>query len=82
MTEQAEQVVLEYLSRANDAAQRHLGARERIDFMTRLGQRIEEHRTAAGGATEPAEVRKVPARFGDPTVRITRRRARGRPRGR
>jgi hypothetical protein len=90
MIEHADQLVLEYLSRANDAAHRSLGARERIDFMARLRQRIEEERAAAGGATEPAQVRKVlPVgagllggwllrAVGARTVRVTRGRARGR----
>jgi hypothetical protein len=72
MTEHADQIVLEYLSRANDVAYRYLGSRERVDFMTRLRKRIEEHRAAAGGATEPAQVRKVLARFGDPEALVRR----------
>jgi hypothetical protein len=76
MSESAERIVLEYLSRANDAAHRCLGSRERLDFVTRLRQRIEEHRAQAGGATKPDEVRKVLARFGDPETLVRRERRR------
>ncbi|HEX6471582.1 MAG TPA: hypothetical protein VF069_20950, partial [Streptosporangiaceae bacterium] len=76
MTESAEQLVLEYLSRANDAAHRCLGSRERLDFVTRLRQRIDEYRAREGGATKPDEVRKVLARFGDPEALVRRERRR------
>jgi hypothetical protein len=76
MSENADQIVLEYLSRANDVAHRHLGSRERLDFVTRLRQRIEQYRAEAGGATEPEQVRKVLARFGDPEALVRRERHR------
>ncbi|HEY7484036.1 MAG TPA: hypothetical protein VH912_06190 [Streptosporangiaceae bacterium] len=76
MSERAEQLVLEYLGRANDIALRHLGSRERLEFITRLRQRIEEYRTQAGGATEPNQVRKVLAKFGDPEALVMRERRR------
>jgi hypothetical protein len=76
MSEHADQLVLEYLSRAADVAHRHLGSQERLDFMIRLRRRIEEYRVKAGGATTPDEVRRVLARFGDPEALVLRERRR------
>ncbi len=76
MSEQADQVVLEYLGRANDVAHRYLGSQERLDFMTRLRRRIEDNRAETGGATKPEQVRKVLARFGDPETLVRQERRR------
>jgi hypothetical protein len=76
MREHANQLVLEYLSRANDIAFRHLGAAERLDFMNRLRKRIEEYRAKSGGGNEADQVRRVLAKFGDPEALVLRERRR------
>jgi hypothetical protein len=73
MGESAERLILEYLAAVAEAAHRHLGSRERVDFMTRLRARIEEYRR---GSDDPAEVRRVLARFGDPERLVRRERRR------
>lgn len=75
MSEQAEQLVLDYLRRAGDAAYVSLRADERLDFLRRLRGRIDEMRATAG-ATDPAQVRKVLHRFGDPDALVARERER------
>lgn len=71
MSEQAEQLVLDYLRQVGDAAYLSLRADERLDFLRRLRGRIDEMRASAG-ATEPEQVRKVLKRFGDPGALVTR----------
>lgn len=71
--EQGDQLVLEYLRRAGDIAHRTLRSDERLDFLTRLRMRIDEHRAEAG-AVGPAQVRKVLDRFGDPVYLVERER--------
>jgi hypothetical protein len=73
MRESADQLILEYLAVVADVAHRHLGSRERLDFMTRLRDRIEEHR---GGSADPAKIRKVLARIGDAERLVLRERRR------
>ncbi len=75
MSARAEQLVLEYLSRAADAAHGLMRSDERVRFIARLRTSIEEQRQAAG-AHEPGAVRRVLARFGDPKVLAARERAR------
>lgn len=73
MGKSADQLILEYLAVVADIAHRQLGSRERVDFMTRLRERIEEHRR---GSADPAQVRRVLARFGDPERLVRRERRR------
>lgn len=73
MGESADQLILEYLAVVADIAHRRLDSRERVDFMTRLRERIEEHRR---GSDDPVEVRGVLARFGDPERLVLRERRR------
>src|SRR6266487_6389697 len=75
MSARAEQLVLEYLSRAADAAHGLMRSDERVRFIARLRTSIEEQRQVAG-AHEPGAVRRVLARFGDPKVLAARERAR------
>lgn len=75
MTEQSEHLVLDYLRRVGDVAHGKLRADERQDFLRRLRARIEEMRGSAE-ATEPEQVRKVLARFGDPGALVDRERQR------
>ncbi|MDP9848492.1 hypothetical protein [Streptosporangium lutulentum] len=69
MIERADQLVLEYVSRAADAAHGVLPPRQRIDFVGRLRKRIDAERTGAEG---PEAVAKVLARFGDPAALVRR----------
>lgn len=71
MSEQSEQLVLDYVRRAGEAAYGTLRADQRLDFLWRLRARIEEMRASAG-ASEPEQVRKVLARFGDPAALVRR----------
>jgi hypothetical protein len=70
--ERVDQLVLEYVSRAADAAHGVLPPRQRIDFIGKLRKRIDAERT---GMEDPAAVAKVLARFGDP-VELVRREVR------
>ncbi|WP_344864577.1 hypothetical protein [Planomonospora alba] len=72
MIERADQLVLEYVSRAADAAHGVLRQDQRLDFVRRLRERIDAERR---GADSPAAVAKVLAGFGDP-VALVRREAR------
>jgi hypothetical protein len=71
----AEQLVLDYLRRLEDAARGRLGAAERMAFMARsrvaVARQISETR-----ATEPAEVQRLLRRFGDPGGLAARERQR------
>ncbi|RJL33147.1 exosortase/archaeosortase family protein [Bailinhaonella thermotolerans] len=69
MSEQADQLVLAYVSRVADAAHGMLRPHERLDFVRRLRLRIDEMRD---GSDDPAVVRKVLARFGDPAALVAR----------
>ena len=71
----AEQLVLDYLRGLEDAARSGLGAGERMAFMARsragVARQIGETR-----ATEPAEVRQLLRRFGDPDRLVAHERQR------
>ncbi|MEO3809397.1 hypothetical protein ABGB17_10400 [Sphaerisporangium sp. B11E5] len=69
MIERADQLVLEYVSKVADAAHGVLRTEQRLDFVRRLRDRIEEERR---GSDDPATVRKVLGRFGDPAVLLRR----------
>lgn len=75
MNEIADQMVFDYLRQVGDVAHGRLRSDERLDFMTRLRTRIDEMR-AETGAVEPAQVRKIIARFGDPLRLVEREHAR------
>ncbi|WP_327089083.1 hypothetical protein OIE66_00225 [Nonomuraea sp. NBC_01738] len=67
--ERAEQLILNYVSRAADAAHGVLRSHERLDFTRRLRARIEQER---GGSQNPREVARLLARFGDPAALVAR----------
>lgn len=67
--ERADQLVLEYVSKVADAAHGVLRTEQRLDFVRRLRDRIEEERR---GSDDPAAVRRVLGRFGDPAVLLRR----------
>ncbi|MEO3891183.1 hypothetical protein [Nonomuraea sp. B5E05] len=69
MIERADQQVLNYVSKAADAAHGVLRADQRLDFAKRLRARIE---TELGGGRRPRDVSKVLARFGDPAALVER----------
>ncbi|MEO3806923.1 hypothetical protein [Nonomuraea sp. B1E8] len=69
MIERADQQVLNYVSKAADAAHGVLRADQRLDFAKRLRARIE---TELGGGRKPRDVSKVLARFGDPAALVER----------
>ncbi|MFI6452073.1 hypothetical protein ACIBF6_10990 [Streptosporangium amethystogenes] len=69
MIERADQLVLDYVSKAADAAQGVLQPRQRIDFVAVLRRRIDAERA---GTDDPAAVERVLARFGDPTALVRR----------
>ncbi|MFC4013181.1 hypothetical protein ACFOY2_38555 [Nonomuraea purpurea] len=67
MIERADQLVLNYVSQAADAAHGVLRADQRLDFVKRLRARIEVERH---GSQNAREVSKVLARFGDPAALV------------
>jgi hypothetical protein len=67
--ERADQLVLNYVSKAADAAHGVLRADQRLDFAKRLRARIEAERR---GSQSAREVAKVLARFGDPAALVER----------
>ncbi|TDD18539.1 hypothetical protein [Nonomuraea diastatica] len=69
MIERADQQVLNYVSKAADAAHGVLRADQRLDFAKRLRARIE---VELRGSRKPREVSKVLARFGDPVALVER----------
>ncbi|WP_345148116.1 hypothetical protein [Nonomuraea rubra] len=69
MIERADQLVLNYVSKAADAAHGVLRADQRLDFAKRLRARIEVERH---GSQSAREVAKVLARFGDPAALVER----------
>jgi hypothetical protein len=69
MSARSEQLVLDYLSHAADAARGTLRSDERTRFVAALRLSIEQQRRATG-AVEPADVRRVLATFGDPKVLV------------
>ncbi|WP_433368429.1 hypothetical protein [Streptosporangium sp. CA-115845] len=69
MIERADQLVLDYVSKAADAAQGVLQPRQRIDFVAVLRRRIDAERA---GTDDPAAVERVLARFGDPAALVRR----------
>ncbi|WP_187414742.1 hypothetical protein [Nonomuraea sp. PA05] len=69
MIERADQLVLNYVSAAADAAHGVLRADQRLDFARRLRARIEAER---GGSQNARQVAKVLARFGDPVALVER----------
>ncbi|NRQ35125.1 hypothetical protein HII36_25345 [Nonomuraea sp. NN258] len=69
MIERADQLILNYVSKAADAAHGVLRADQRLDFAKRLRARIEVERH---GSQSAREVAKVLARFGDPVALVER----------
>ncbi|MEZ7127535.1 hypothetical protein ACBR40_19585 [Nonomuraea sp. AD125B] len=69
MRERADQLVLNYVSRAADAAHGVLRSEQRLDFARRLRARIE---VEVGGSENPRAVAKVLDRFGDPAALVER----------
>ncbi|MET9341672.1 hypothetical protein [Nonomuraea sp. NPDC003804] len=69
MIERADQLVLDYVSKAADAAHGVLRQDQRLDFVKRLRARIEAER---GGSADPKAVARVLARFGDPVALVER----------
>ncbi|TMR10251.1 hypothetical protein, partial [Nonomuraea zeae] len=69
MIERADQLVLNYVSKAADAAHGVLRADQRLDFAKRLRARIEEERQ---GSQNAREVSRLLARFGDPVALVER----------
>ncbi|MGW2215471.1 hypothetical protein ACWCSD_10830 [Nonomuraea sp. NPDC001684] len=69
MIERADQMVLNYVSRAADAAHGVLRADQRLDFARRLRARIEAERR---GSQDARDVAKVLTRFGDPVALVER----------
>ncbi|MBB2914747.1 hypothetical protein FHS43_006059 [Streptosporangium becharense] len=73
MTERADQLVLDYVNKAADAAHGVLHPRQRIDFVARLRERIDTERA---GLDDPAAVAELLTRLGDPAA-LVRRELRG-----
>jgi len=71
----ADRLILDYLSRVADASNRYLAKGKRIAFVGTTRKRIEREIGAAGMA-DPARVREVLARFGDPEELVKAERAR------
>ncbi|WP_049559858.1 hypothetical protein [Nonomuraea sp. SBT364] len=69
MIERADQLILNYVSKAADAAHGVLRPEQRLDFTRRLRARIEEERA---GSQNARDVVKVLARFGDPVALVER----------
>ncbi|MGW0484705.1 hypothetical protein [Nonomuraea sp. NPDC003214] len=69
MMERADQLILNYVSKAADAAYGVLRPEQRLDFTRRLRARIEEER---GGSQNARDVARVLARFGDPAALVER----------
>ncbi|MET8988668.1 hypothetical protein ABZW49_24750 [Nonomuraea wenchangensis] len=69
MRERADQLVLNYVSKAADAAHGVLRSEQRLDFARRLRARIEAE---VGGSENPRAVAKVLGRFGDPAALVER----------
>lgn len=67
--ERADQLILNYVSAAADAAHGVLRSDQRLDFAKRLRARIEVERQ---GSQNPRQVVKVLARFGDPVALVER----------
>jgi hypothetical protein len=67
--ERADQLILNYVSAAADAAHGVLKSDQRLDFAKRLRARIEVERQ---GSQNPRQVVKVLARFGDPVALVER----------
>jgi hypothetical protein len=67
--ERADQLVLNYVSKAADAAHGVLRTDQRLDFAKRLRARIEVERR---GSQNARDVAKVLARFGDPVALVER----------
>ncbi|MDA0638702.1 hypothetical protein OUY22_35280 [Nonomuraea sp. MCN248] len=72
MRERADLLILNYVSKAADAAHGVLRPEQRLDFTRRLRARIEEERR---GSQSAGDVTKLLARFGDP-VKLVEREAR------
>ncbi|MEU7863420.1 hypothetical protein [Nonomuraea sp. NPDC049141] len=69
MIERADQLILNYVSAAADAAHGVLKPDQRLDFAKRLRARIEVERQ---GSQNPRQVVKLLARFGDPVALVER----------
>ncbi|WP_157249118.1 hypothetical protein [Nonomuraea typhae] len=67
--ERADQLILNYVSKAADAAHGVLSADQRLDFAKRLRARIEHERR---GSQNAREVVRVLERFGDPAALVAR----------
>ncbi|MCT9933298.1 hypothetical protein N5079_24095 [Planotetraspora sp. A-T 1434] len=67
--ERADQLVLEYVSRVADAAHGRLRPDQRLEFVRRLRERVEQER---GGSDDARHVQKVIARFGPPGALVDR----------
>jgi hypothetical protein len=67
--ERADQLVLEFVSRVADAAHGRLRPEQRLDFVRRLRERVEEERA---GSEDPKQVARVIAGFGSPAQLIDR----------
>lgn len=67
--ERADQMILNYVSKAADAAHGVLSPEQRVDFARRLRARIEEERRAGDSAEDVA---RLLARFGDPVLLVER----------
>lgn len=67
--ERADQLVLNYVSKAADAAHGVLRADQRLDFTRRLRARIEAE---VGGSADARHVERVLARYGDPVALVER----------
>lgn len=73
MTERAEQLVLEYLAKASDAAQQYLLPTRRTAYVAELRGRIDAARAKGKGRGDDDErVRRVLRRFGDPVALVER----------
>ncbi|MGI5273187.1 hypothetical protein ACQEUU_28845 [Nonomuraea sp. CA-218870] len=69
MRERADLLILNYVSKAADAAHGVLRPEQRLDFARRLRARIEEERR---GSQSARDVTKLLARFGDPVILVER----------
>ncbi|NAS26461.1 hypothetical protein GT755_32905 [Herbidospora sp. NEAU-GS84] len=78
MIERADQLVLEFVSRVADAAHGRMRPEERLDYVRRVRERVDQERK---GDENPKSVARLLARFGSPEDMVERevRRLRGEP---
>uniref|UniRef100_UPI003F6E670D hypothetical protein n=1 Tax=Herbidospora sakaeratensis TaxID=564415 RepID=UPI003F6E670D len=76
MIERADQLVLEFVSRVADAAHGRMRPEERLDYVRRVRERVDQERK---GDENPKSVARLLARFGTPEDMVERevRRLRG-----